>query len=181
MAKIIDNLLAFRILYMLVTPFEDTPAFKHGIIDKNGVPLKKMKDLKTSEERDSYTYLNKLVFTMKRLIGKLPGGKSQLASIVAAYYLIKESYETNTKLTEERYQQTLSLLENNFTLVEEQIIVEKFLRLELTEEGEGNVTGAAVATDKPVVRLNKKNKPVSGIIGLPNYVARRNKPLTPMG
>ena len=181
MAKIIDNLLAFRILYMLVTQFEDTPAFKHGIIDKNGVPLKKMKDLKTSEERDSYTYLNKLVFTMKRLIGKLPGGKSQLASIVAAYYLIKESYETNTKLTEERYQQTLSLLESNFTLVEEQIIVEKFLRLELTEEGEGNVTGAAVATDKPVVRLNKKNKPVSGIIGLPNYVARRNKPLTPMG
>ena len=84
-------------------------------------------------------------------------------------------------MTEERYQQTLSLLENNFTLVEEQIIVEKFLRLELTEEGEGNVTGAAVATDKPVVRLNKKNKPVSGIIGLPNYVARRNKPLTPMG
>ena len=137
MAKIIDNLLAFRILYMLVTPFEDTPAFKYGIIDKNGVPLKKMKDLKTSEERDSYTYLNKLVFTMKRLIGKLPGGKSQLASIVAAYYLIKESYETNTKLTEERYQQTLSLLESNFTLVEEQIIVEKFLRLELTEEGEG--------------------------------------------
>ena len=181
MAKIIDNLLAFRILYMLVTPFEDTPAFKYGIIDKNGVPLKKMKDLKTSEERDSYTYLNKLVFTMKRLIGKLPGGKSQLASIVAAYYLIKESYETNTKLTEERYQQTLSLLESNFTLVEEQIIVEKFLRLELTEEGEGNVTGVAVATDKPVVRLNKKNKPVSGIIGLPNYVARRNKPLTPMG
>jgi len=181
MTKIIDNLLAFRILYMLVTPFEETDAFKFGIIDKNGVPLKKMKDLKTSEERDSYTYLNKLVFTMKRLIGKLPGGKSQLASIVAAYYLIKESYETNIKLTEERYQQTLSLLENNFTLVEEQIIVEKFLRLELSEEGEGNVTGAAVATDKPVVRLNKKNKPVSGIIGLPNYVARRNKPLTPMG
>lgn len=185
MAKIIDNLLAFRILYMLVTPFEDTPAFKFGIIDKNGVPLKKMKDLKTSEERDSYTYLNKLVFTMKRLIGKLPGGKSQLASIVAAYYLIKESYETNTKLTEQRYQHTLDLLDNaGFTLVEEQIIVEKFLRLELTEDGAaaiGNVAGAAVATDKPVVRLNKKNKPVSGIIGLPNYVARRNKPLTPMG
>jgi hypothetical protein len=181
MAKIIDNLLAFRILYMLVTPFEETAAFKFGIIDKNGVPLKKMKDLTTSEERDSYTYLNKLVFTMKRLIGKLPGGKTQLASIVAAYYLIKESYETNTKLTEERYQQTLSLLENNFTLVEEQIIVEKFLRLELTEDGIANVAGAAVATDKPVVRLNKKNKPVSGIIELPNYVARRNKPLTPMG
>jgi len=48
MAKIIDNLLAFRILYMLVTPFEDTAAFKFGIIDKNGVPLKKMKDLTTS-------------------------------------------------------------------------------------------------------------------------------------
>jgi hypothetical protein len=33
MSRIVDNLIAYRILKMLVTNFDDTEAFKLGIID----------------------------------------------------------------------------------------------------------------------------------------------------
>ena len=176
----IDNLIAFRILYMLVTSFDKTDAFKLGIIDADGNPLKKIKDLKTSEEKDAYDMLDRLVFSLKRLLAKLPGGKSKLASLAAAYWLVKESYETQEVVTQEQLNSLVDLIESNQIVLKEQSDIQGYLSL--TEDGAiANVAGAATATDKPVVKLNKKNKPVSGIIGTPNYVVRRNKKITPMG
>jgi len=179
----IDNLIAFRILYMLVTSFDKTDAFKLGIIDADGNPLKKIKDLKTSEEKDAYDMLDRLVFSLKRLLGKVPGGKSKLASLAAAYWLVKESYETQEVVTQEQLNSLVDLIESNQIVLKEQSDIKGYLSL--TEDGVAggvaNVAGAATATDKPVVKLNKKNKPVSGIIGTPNYIVRRNKKITPMG
>ena len=171
----LDNMLAFRVLYMLVTPFEKTDAYKFGIIDKEGNPLKKSKDLKTSEEKESYTNLTRLVFSLKRLLGKLPGGKSQLASIVAAYWLIKESNNKRTVIREEELTSLIELIEDNkLTLVEEEILIEKFITM--MEDGAviANTAGAATATDQAAVRL-KKGKPVTGIMGGKNYMFRRKK------
>jgi hypothetical protein len=176
----IDNLIAFRILYMLVTSFDKTDAFKLGIIDAEGNPLKKIKDLKTSEEKDAYDMLDRLVFSLKRLLAKLPGGSSKIASLAAAYWLVKESYETQEVVTQEQLNSLVDLIESNQIVLKEQSDIQGYLSL--TEDGAiANVAGAATATDKPVVKLNKKNKPVSGIIGTPNYVVRRNKKITPMG
>ena len=61
--RLINNLIAFKILYMLVTPFEKTEAYKRGIIDKDGNALKKTRDLKTEDDKDSYTQLDKLVLS----------------------------------------------------------------------------------------------------------------------
>ena len=36
MSRIVDNLVAYRILSMLVTPFDETEAYKLGIIDAHG-------------------------------------------------------------------------------------------------------------------------------------------------
>lgn len=176
----IDNLIAFRILYMLVTSFDKTDAFKLGIIDAEGNPLKQIKDLKTSEEKDAYDMLDRLVFSLKRLLGKLPGGKSKLASLAAAYWLVKESYETQEVVTQEQLNSLVDLIESNQIVLKEQFDIQGYLSL--TEDGAiANTAGAATATDNPVVKLNKKNKPVSGIIGTPNYIVRRNKKITPMG
>jgi hypothetical protein len=165
---------------MLVTSFDKTDAFKLGIIDAEGTPLKKIKDLKTSEEKDAYDMLDRLVFSLKRLLAKVPGGKSKLASLAAAYWLVKESYETQEVVTQEQLNSLVDLIESNQIVLKEQSDIQGYLSL--TEEGAiANVAGAATATDKPVVKLNKKNKPVSGIIGTPNYVVRRNKKITPMG
>ena len=72
MGKFVDSVIAFRILHMLVTPFENTEAFRLGIIDKKGNELKKMRELNTVEERDAYTLLHRLVYRMKRIINKVP-------------------------------------------------------------------------------------------------------------
>ena len=165
---------------MLVTSFDKTDAFKFGIIDAEGNPLKKIKDLKTSEEKDAYDMLDRLVFSLKRLLAKLPGGSSKIASLAAAYWLVKESYETQEVVTQEQLNSLVDLIESNQIVLKEQSDIQGYLSL--TEDGAiANVAGAATATDKPVVKLNKKNKPVSGIIGAPNYVVRRNKKITPMG
>jgi hypothetical protein len=139
---------------MLVTPFEDTQAYKLGIIDKNGKNLKKTSSLKTSEEKDAYSYLHRLVFNMKKIINKLPGGESKLKSLVAALFLVKEYYQNGnrtTSLMEERYNKIMEVLKNNVTLVEEELVVKKFL----SEDAPANSTGAAVSTDQP--KIDKKN------------------------
>lgn len=154
MSRIVDNLIAYRILSMLVTPFEESPAYKLGIIDKVGKNLKKASSLKTTEEKDAYSYLHRLVFNMKKIINKLPGGESKLKSLIAALFLVKEYYESGsrtTSLMEERYTKIMEVLKNNVTLVEEEILVRKFIN----EDGIANVTGAAVSTDQP--KIDKKN------------------------
>ena len=160
MSRIIDNLIAYRILSMLVTNFEETDAFKLGIIDKNGHALKKVKDLKTEQEKDAYDYLSRLVFTMKKIINKV-GGESKLKSIIAAYWLVKEQYQSDSRSTamlQEKFDNIMKVLDNNIVLCEEEITVKKFLAT-LSEEGEGggapvggaptnNTAGAAVNEPK---------------------------------
>ena len=154
-SRIIDNLIAYRILYMLVTPFTDTQAYKLGIIDDKGKNLRKTSTFKTSEERDSYNYLHRLVFNMKKILGKLPGGDSRLKNLIAALFLVKEYYEANdrtTSLMEDRYMRILEAVNNGVVLVEEEIAFKQFL-VKIQEEGEGgaptnNTTGASVNEPK---------------------------------
>ena len=162
MPQLIDNLIAFRILYKLVQPFDKTDAFKLGIIDKNGKLLCSTDSLRTDEEKDAYNYLTRLCFNLKRLLAKVPGGASMLGSLVAAYYLIKESVEThNFDEIEERFN---TLLSENVCHVEEQLLVEKFLvMLEddlLTEEGEAptnSVASGQMASFEKPIGFKKRN------------------------
>jgi hypothetical protein len=151
-SRIVDNLIAYRVLSMLVTPFDKTDAFRLGIIDASGKVLKLSKDLKTEEEKSSHDYLHRLVFNLKRLLNKLPGGDTYTKNLVAAYFLVKESYETyNTIDIDERFHALLETInENNIILVEEEIIVKRFVE----EEGlpVNNTTGIA----NPILPLVKK-------------------------
>jgi len=90
MGRAIDSLIVFRFLKLLVTPFDKTKAYELGIIDERGKNLRKASKLNTEEEKESYTILHRLVFNIKKLIEKVPGGKSQLGSYAAALFLIKE-------------------------------------------------------------------------------------------
>jgi len=80
----------YKFLRILTTPWEKSEAFKLGIVDDNGKILKKKRTLKTSEEKDAYTMMHRLVWKLKRLMEKVPFGKSRLASYAAALWLIKE-------------------------------------------------------------------------------------------
>jgi len=90
----------YQFLKKLVTPFEKTKAFELGIVDEKGKILKRRRDLETSEEKDAYNLSDTLIWNIKKLMGKIPGGKSRLASYAAALWLIKEQQD-GYKITEE--------------------------------------------------------------------------------
>jgi hypothetical protein len=177
MSRLIDNLIAYKILTMLVKPFEETEAFRLGIIDAKGKNLIKVSKFTSTKQHDAYTYLNRLVFNMKKIINRLPGGESKLKSTIAALWLIKEYHESGnrtTALMEEKYLRLLEKLENhNLILVEEEIAVKKFNEGKLEEDGVvtvANVTGAAVSTNEPVIRKKDIKKY--------QKMAKRSVPLT---
>lgn len=87
-----DLVYTFRFLKMLVTPFENTKAYELGIIDKDGKRIK-TKSVDSADEKSSYTAFHRLVFNIKRLMAKAPGGGSTIASYAAALYLVKEKLE----------------------------------------------------------------------------------------
>lgn len=123
MGRFVDSIIAYRILKMLTTPFEDTEAFRLGIIDKKGKELKKMSSLNNTNERDAYTILHRLVFRIKRIIEKVPIDNKKVISYAAALSLIKENYENNV---EPINLEMLFLDKLNSILTEEVKLVEVF-------------------------------------------------------
>jgi len=87
-----DLVYTFRFLKMLVTPFDETEAFKLGIIDADGIRVKETK-LDSTTKKSAYTYFVKLVFNIKKLLAKVPGGSSKLGTYAAALYLVKERFQ----------------------------------------------------------------------------------------
>jgi hypothetical protein len=96
-----DTFYAFRFLRLLTTPWKDTKAYKLGILDENGKVVRKAT---STEERSVYTVFHRLVFNLKRLMNKVPGGKSTAASYIAALWLIKE----HAKISDASLRKTLS-------------------------------------------------------------------------
>ncbi len=90
----------YQFLKKLVTPFNKTDAFKLGIIDEKGKILKRRRDLEGDEEKDAYNLSDTLVWNLKKILGKIPLGKTRLASYAAALWLIKEQQD-GYKITEE--------------------------------------------------------------------------------
>ena len=83
MSRVIDALVAYRVLKLLVTPFNRTQAFKLGIIDDKGKVLKKSRDISDPKERNAYTLLIRFVFNLKRILQKV-GIRGPLGSSAAA-------------------------------------------------------------------------------------------------
>ena len=99
MSSIVDTYITYRIITTLTKDWDEQDAYKLGIIDRKGNVLKKTKELATSKEKKSYTILTKFIFNLKRLIEKMPGGKSKIGSYAAAaYLLLKEEAEFNEEL-----------------------------------------------------------------------------------
>ena len=58
MSRAVDLLITYRIMKILVTPFDKQEAFKYGIIDKKGKVLRKWSTINKSQEKKSYTILH---------------------------------------------------------------------------------------------------------------------------
>ena len=99
MGRAIDLFVTYRFLRLLTTPFEDTQAYKLGIIDANGnrIMQKRIKkpvvELVTSEQKNSYTILHKLVFNIKKIFAKVPGLRTKVGTYAAALFLLKDTFK----------------------------------------------------------------------------------------
>lgn len=179
MSRIVDNLVAYKILKMIVTPFIDTEAYKLGIIDAKGKNLKKANQLQTTQEKDAYNYLTRLVFNVKKLINRLPGGENKMKSLVAALWLVKEQYQSNqgsmaSATLQEKFDTMMKMMDNRVSLVEEEIIVKRFLE----EDAPTNSTaGASVSEPKIMPKDVKKYKSgqgmtIAGMVRRPSPVVK---------
>lgn len=92
MSRFVDAVITYRILKKLVTPFDETQAYKLGIIDAQGKILKKWSELNSPAEQDAYTILDRMIFRLKRIIQRVPVQNRVLSSYAAALSLVKEHY-----------------------------------------------------------------------------------------
>ena len=103
MGSAIDLFVTYRFLKLLTTPFNRTDAYKLGIIDKNGHRILKPKstapqvELATTQQKNAYTILHKLVFNIKKLFSKVPGLKTKVGTYAAALFLLKDTFKEHVE------------------------------------------------------------------------------------
>ena len=99
MGRAIDLFVTYRFLKLLTTPFDKQDAYKLGIIDENGNRIRKPKstkpavELATSELKNAYTILHKLVFNIKKIFAKVPGLRTKVGTYAAALFLLKDTFK----------------------------------------------------------------------------------------
>lgn len=89
MANAIDLAMVYKFLRSLVLPFDKWNAYKQGVIDGDGNIIVPPKKRSVTQQR-SFMKFDLLVLKLKKLLAKVPGGKSRLATYAAALWLIKE-------------------------------------------------------------------------------------------
>jgi hypothetical protein len=150
MSSVVDLFFVYQFIKGITTPFDETDAFELGLIDDNG---KKLRSAKTRKEKDAVSTFNRLIFNMKRILSKVPGGNTKFGSYAAALFLLKEG---NVSDDENIVRQGI-LKEMEFL---EERTHQSFA--DLFREEIANVTGAAVAgtgEDKATWRPKKKGRP----------------------
>lgn len=169
-----DLFYTFRFLRMLTTSFEDTDAYKLGLIDENGNRIKSEK-LDTPDRKSAFTTFHRLVFNIKKLMAKVPFGKSKLASYAAALFLIKENYGLSDKnidkLLEASEVDTLDFLteKTEWFLLEDKRLSPGVYRV--YNDKVLNETLEDVVKAKDRIRIGNNAYPVGEIFGLDVYVA----------
>jgi hypothetical protein len=103
MGSAIDLFVSYRFLKLLTTPFKRTDAFKLGIVDENGNRITKKDsdavavELATTQQKNAYTILHKLVFNIKKLFNKVPGLRTKVGTYAAALFLLKDTFKEHVE------------------------------------------------------------------------------------
>ena len=103
MGRAIDLFVSYRFLKLLTTPFKRTDAFKLGIVDENGNRITKKDsdavavELATTQQKNAYTILHKLVFNIKKLFNKVPGLRTKVGTYAAALFLLKDTFKEHVE------------------------------------------------------------------------------------
>ena len=143
MGRVIDALVAYRVIKLLVTPFNKTQAYKMGIIDEKGKVLIKSRDFMKAfpnstvraNARKAYTMLIRFVFNLKRLLSKvgIRGPLSTAAAAAIAFFKeengfkfeVNENYGEPFKPGTYRVKRDITDLEGDIVInIDEEVIFE---------------------------------------------------------
>lgn len=170
----------YQFLTKLVKPFNETDAFKLGIIDDKGKVLKKRSKLKSKEEKDAYTLTDTMIFNLKKLLAKVPGGRTKFASFAAALFLLKEDLQYrhyhDLSFLQEEFYKFMKVSENEINYLREQIenrseYLDEMYKEDLSAGGgtiagigveNPNVSGQAEPPGKTYAQRKKKRKKFAG-------------------
>ena len=162
---IVDLFLVYQFIKRLATPFKEWEAYKLGIIDEKGNQLLKRKQFRKQKEHDAFGIFDLMITKLKRLLEKVPGGKTRIASYAAALYLIKEHKAIEEQgedyvITEERLQELMTLVENSDYDID--ALFEKALDEDVPSTSTADVAGAGsgepIMTPKMAKKYKKKNE-----------------------
>ena len=175
MSRLVDNLITLRMLRLFTVKYEETDAYKLGIINDKGEQLIKMGNFVRREQQDAYTLLHRLVFRLRGLIEKIPFVKSRLANYAAALILISEKI-----VKEEEFFETDDVLLEKLDHAEHRpgfYLAEQEIRKHW-EDAAANATGSAVAgtgEDSDTVVVKKKKRKTAVFRVTPEVFKRFSK------
>ena len=169
-----DAIIVYQLIKMLATDWEDQEAFKLGIIDKDGNVLRKRRTLKTQNEKNAFTVFHVLAFNLKKLLEKLPFGKTKLASFAAALILLREE----DKDTEEKWEDE-QWLENELTkMFNEDKTKFNFHEYQILEEevsASATTTGDVALKDMPLGKKKRKEIEMETFAGAQVFVVDQDR------
>jgi len=176
MSRVVDSLIAYRILRMFSTPVTQHPAYQLGIINKD---YEKIKEPSTSQELDAYTLLDRLAFKIRRALMKSPDRTAKrLLTFAAAIAILREEKNIES-MPEEDFEVLIDLYSQDERVINEAQLLETdrvpFSWFTLDEEianaagpmGGGNIAGIGTGPQgepgrnpslMPMQRRKKKKK-----------------------
>tara|TARA_Y100000015_G_scaffold42630_1_gene50519 strand:- start:973 stop:1566 length:594 start_codon:yes stop_codon:yes gene_type:complete len=175
-----DLFYAFRFLKLLVTPFSKTKAYALGIIDDKGKVLKRAKQRTKPDEKAAYTVFHRLVFNLKRLIGKVPGGRSVVARYGAALFLIREHTNMSDEKMMEMLEKALDIEIDPYDLTENTWYQDENSNLYpgnyiLTEDIASPITGEVIALKNTRVVVEDLQAPIGRFQDINIYSVKHSK------
>jgi hypothetical protein len=149
--------------------FDAWPSFKTGVINDKGEILIKKQD-RSREQRDSFGKFDLMILKLKKLLAKIPGGSTKLASYAAALWLIKENNEyADEALMEQQLVSYINYIKENvdvnkkFDLMFEDAIVNsvgagKIDGIGIGPRGEPGISKTAMSRYKKKNMMSLKDK-----------------------
>ena len=92
----VDMFVVYQFIRRLATPFNKWDAYKEGVIDDRGKIKVKPRD-RTPAQNRAFKVFDVMILKLKKIMEKVPFGRSRLASYAAALYLIREEWDQKTE------------------------------------------------------------------------------------
>ena len=164
MGRAVDLFVTYRFIKLLTTPFEKTDAFKLGIIDKDGNRIRKPNssqvevELTTSQLKNSYTILHKLVFNIKKIFSKLPILKTKIGTYAAALFLLKDTFKEHMQDPDIFEKEFMKFLKENNVVLDTEISEEVIGFGEVLPKGEYLLKNDILNKDEEVLTAKKGDR-----------------------